>query len=527
VSKNSITVTTWAEFESLLQLNMPSTHQRKAAASSAMPSANLATDSSNGVADLMGVQCRDGERTKHALRLAGALVADGADLQTCVAHCNEWNSRNIDVLDADKIESICKSIFDADVRNHPERHSASSANDPLFDLNDGRIDRYLASAPPPRRWLLQDLIVIGKAGAVVAPGGFSKSQLLLQLSVTIVTGIDLAGYWSAGETGGVLVLCAEDDQEEIHRRIHTIKQRLQADGHGIALAVLPGSLFIFSTIGVDTLFTKAGPNGNVAQTTTLHRLVALAKQIENLKLIVVDPVSRFRGGEENSNEDATRFVEALETIAKLTGASVLAAHHASKASYGVEANQGASRGASALTDGLRWQMNLNPPTDKQAEGLGVTKAEMGKYVVATVTKSNYSAIPAPVILERQTGGYLQAVTASQAQSAVHFSAVSRVLDLISKAPKPMTARQLEVEYGGVSNAAGLAKQRLREILKFAAEKGWLIGGDRKSLALTAAGAEFLRMMPPKESKTPTGDAPKADAMRRAEHSRRKKSEQNQ
>lgn len=471
------------------------------AAATQSKSTAAATTSFTGasLAELMNRVCRDGERTDHVWRLGGALIASGLGLGQTIAQCKIWNSGNIDKWPDDKIESTCMAIWARDTHKHPERHLAEAANEPLFDLSAGRIDRFLASPPPPRRWLLEGLIVVGKAGAVVAPGGFSKSQWLLQLGVSVATSIDLAGHWKAGETGGVLVLCAEDDYEEIHRRIHTIQQRLQAEGHGAALAALPDRLFIFSTIGVDTLFTKAGMNGSVAQTATLHRVVALAKQVTNLKLIVIDPVSRFRGGEENSNEDATRFVEALENIAKLTGATVLAAHHSNKASYSADANQGASRGASALTDGLRWQMNLNPPTDKQAEGIGVTRTEMRKFVVATVTKSNYSAIPEPVILERQAGGYLQAVTASQAQTAVQFSSVLRVLDLISKASKPMTARHLEVEHGGVHNASGLAKQRLREVLKFAAEKGWLDGGDRKPLALSTAGAEFLRQMPPNES----------------------------
>jgi len=70
------------------------------------------------------------------------------------------------------------------------------------------------------------------------------------------------------------------------------------------LASLQECLYIFSTIGTDTLLTKKGLTGEVSATVTVDRIAALAKQVPDLRLIVIDPGSRFRGGEENSNEDA-------------------------------------------------------------------------------------------------------------------------------------------------------------------------------------------------------------------------------
>jgi RecA-family ATPase len=64
----------------------------------------------------------------------------------------------------------------------------------------------------------------------------------------------------------------------------------------------------------------------------VDRLVLAAQQIPNLKLIVIDPASRFRGGDENASQDVTRFVEAVERVAQATGAAVLIIHHANKGS---------------------------------------------------------------------------------------------------------------------------------------------------------------------------------------------------
>ena len=364
---------------------------------------------------LMQRSCKDGERTPHLLQLAGSLLANGFGLEECREHCHLWNKNNQPPLIDDKIDTTCASVHTLDQRNHPDRYQHLLKDEPLFELEKGRIDRYLSSTPPPRRWLLKDLVVLGKVGAVVAPGGSSKSQWMLQLGVSVATGIPLADHWEVGETGSVLVFFAEDDNDEIHRRLHRIQSHLTMAGHGKALAPLKERLFIFSTIGTDTLLTKNGNTGEVSATVTVNRIAAMARELPDLRLIVIDPCSRFRGGEENSNEDATRFVEALETLAQQTGATVMLAHHANKNSTSNgDVSQGASRGASALTDGLRWQMNMNRPTDAQATAFGLAKEALGSFVAATVTKTNYSAIPAPVLLERGPDGYLSAVNATQA-----------------------------------------------------------------------------------------------------------------
>ena len=520
MSNTPQTVMSWQEIEGLLGLTLPPKRRHGAAPSRQTTRPNSVAQHLRAAQDLMLVKCADGERTQHALRLAGALIAEGADLDTCKTLCNEWNGRNIEPLDTTKIDAICESIFSADLRNHPERHLSLSANDPLFDLNDGRIGRYLACAPPARRWLLDGLVVMGKAGAIVAPGGYSKSQWLLQLAVTVATGIDLAEYWKAGETGTVIYFAAEDDHDEIHRRLDRIQLRLTQEGKANVLAALQANLFVFSTVGFDTRMTKRTISGEVCQTEIVPRIVAQARQVEDLKLIIIDPISRFRGGEENSNEDATRFVEAMESIAQQTGASVLAAHHAGKASYGAEANQGASRGASALTDGLRWQMNLNPVTDKQGDQLGINKGELRRYVTATVTKTNYSAFPKPVMLERQEGGYLCAVTANHAQKQAATKAIVRLVRRVHEAPKPMTARQLELQWAGLGRGLGMSTQRLRDLLKAAIEGGFVQGETRKPLSVTPMGAAMLRDMP---ERTASPD----DAMQHVKAKRREKVSKNQ
>ena len=482
------------------------------------PAAGPYSTQATNLATLMQRRCKDGERTGHLTTLAGTLLANQFSEAECISRCLLWNSQNIEPLDSDKVMSTCKSIIATDQRNHPERYPALLASTPLFDLQQGRIDKYLSTPPPQRRWLLKDLVVLGKVGAVIAPGGSSKSQWMLQLGVSVATGIALAGHWEVGETGAVIVFFAEDDDDEIHRRLHRIQSHLKMAGHGNALAPLKDRLFIFSTIGTDTLLTKKGNTGEVSATITVDRIAALARQVPDLRLIVIDPGSRFRGGEENSNEDATRFVEALEKLAQQTGATVMLAHHANKLSASTgDVSQGASRGASALTDGLRWQMNLNRPTETQAASLHLPREALGNYVAATVTKTNYSAIPEPVLLERGQDGYLSAVNAAQAQHNAQQMAIVSILKVLRDQAAPISARTLEERHGGIKNGLKMSKQRVRELVRLACERGYLSGGERKPLLISALGADWLRCSPDTA----------ADALRRSKAPPRKKSQTNQ
>ena len=432
------------------------------------------------------------------------MLSRGYRFDEVLSQCHAWNANNNPPLDDDKIDSTCESIASSDQRNHPERYSALQTATPLFDLAEGRIDAYLSTPPAPRRWLINGLVVLGKVGAVVAPGGSSKSQWMLQLGVSVATGIPLAGYWSVGERGGVLALFAEDDKEEIGRRLHRINGQLTLEGYANDLSKLKESLYVFSTIGTDTLLTQKRPAGEAARTTVVDRIVELANQVPDLRLILIDPISRFRGGEENSNEDATRFVEALEVLAQKTGATVIVAHHANKSStFNGDVSQGASRGASALTDGLRLQINLNRPSDSQLSKYGLPKDEGSRYVVTTVTKSNYSAIPAPALLERCEGGYLSAVNAAAAQQKAQNDAISAVLVVLAGQIKPISARILEERFGGVHGKLQMSKQQIRAAVARATDVGLIEGGQRKPLKLTAKGAVLAQSSLPTPAVAPT------------------------
>ena len=449
--------------------------------------------------------CSDGQRTAHLTGLAGSYIARGFNVDQVIEHCLLWNERNTPPLDPDKVISTCHSIGASDARNHPNRNhsqaftplqAAMTPPVPWFDIADARIDGYLLVPPPPMRWVLNGFLPLGIVAALVAQGGVGKSQLLMQLAYSLATGIALAGQWPVGETGSVLMLCAEDSGDEIHRRVHRIHKQLGSGLSPAMQAKLKDNFLIRSMTGIDVLLTQAMKNGEIVRTQLVEQLLLTAQQAKNLKLIIIDPAARFRGGDENSNPHATRFVQVLEYLALTTGATVLIAHHTGKgATNSKETNQDASRGASALTDGIRWQMALTSLTSSSKRYKGLPPNARHRYMVAKLVKTNYTAPQPEVLLFRGDDGYLQVIADPSATTPKFIQDKLdqlSVLRILQNDPKGLTARQLETRHGGLAKDLKISEKALRELVTNARFEGLVDGDKGRPLTLTEKAVEFLK-----------------------------------
>lgn len=414
-------------------------------------------------------ECQDGERTEHLVRLVGMWIGRSYQINDVIALALAWNSRNKPPLDEMKVTTTCYSILATHERKHGVENHPSEEIRPLFSIKAYSAGRFLDKEPPPRRWLFIDILPSGKVAIIVAPGGTGKSNLLLQAGVSVATGIALLGIWKVGEVGGVLMLLAEDDEDEIHRRVDNII-RQQGLFHQPGLVdALRKNLIVKSMVAESNLMTETNITREVVITKYVECLIATAKQIPNLKLIIFDPASRFRGGDENSAQDTTRFVEAIERVAKATGATVLFAHHTNKgSSQAAEASQNASRGSSALTDGVRWQMNLAVMTKEESANYAITSDDRHNYLTAAITKNNYAAPQPVIVLKRGDGGFLQHVELTSKREQKTQDVKSKIVELVAeeaKARRFYSKTSFEAEFGGTEGPLGIGKVAVRNALK--------------------------------------------------------------
>lgn len=289
-----------------------------------------------------------------------------------------WNK--IDPPPEPEFSDNASSQFDYD------NHATNDEVMPLFTPDQAAISDFINQEPPKRLYLLQDCLPLGKVGTIIGQGGTSKSTLALQLSIAIATGSDPCdGAWHTVTTGQVLCLMAEDDTDELHRRVNHFCKGLSNE----QMALLMKNLFVKSMVAMDNLITKKQPSGEVTTGDYLERLLMTVTQFNDLKMIVIDPVSRFRGGDENTAQDATRFVEAVEQLAQITGATVLVIHHANKASTSNGASQNSARGSSAFIDGIRWAMEVRTMSEQEYKDFKINDLSRHHYMSARVVKNNY------------------------------------------------------------------------------------------------------------------------------------------
>jgi hypothetical protein len=175
-------------------------------------------------------------------------------------------------------------------------------------------------------WIVDGIVPEGLSAVIGSPGS-GKSFLTLDVAMSVATGMDWHGH--PVHRGGVIYVCAEGESG-IARRL-----RAWQSHHKVS--------------ATDFWMCK------VVQLVEPEELNALIRAIEvvvpNPQLVVIDTLARSMVGlEENSQRDMGLVIAAADRIRHETGASVVFAHHTSKA--------GGQRGSSALHGALDMMSEL-------------------------------------------------------------------------------------------------------------------------------------------------------------------------
>lgn len=273
----------------------------------------------------------------------------------------------------------------------------------------------LSTTPPPPDEVLQGLPV-GAVGALVAPGGIGKTMLLLSICLALAAGrrCPLA---SQGTPKGprkpapVVLVLAEETVEEMHRRLHHVVDAEVRNAKGVATArerselagLLEENLRVYPLAGRGRLMFGGDDDEQAVK--------SLDESVGGARLVVLDPLRQFHAGDENDSASMTSLVQTLQSIASRHRCAVLISHHTSKsASMGGTGDQaGASRGSGALTDALRWQMNLSRLDVELGKRYAISPSQLGQYVRADLSKANYVAPQPALVFRREAGGVLKAL----------------------------------------------------------------------------------------------------------------------
>jgi RecA-family ATPase len=173
---------------------------------------------------------------------------------------------------------------------------------------------------PERRWIAADLIPEGNVTMLGGDGGLGKSTLALQLMAASALGKPWLGV--PVQSGVSLGIFCEDDRDELHRRLAAVLRHYGADFTDIADAIR-----LSCRVDQDNLLLEFPSQWEAGQTTALYTRIRQAAIDAGAKLVVLDSLHDFFGGNENSRQHARQFIGQLRSIAmEIEGAVVLTAH---------------------------------------------------------------------------------------------------------------------------------------------------------------------------------------------------------
>jgi RecA-family ATPase len=250
----------------------------------------------------------------------------------------------------------------------------------------------LAGLPvPEREWLVPDLVPMSKVTLLGGDGGTGKSLLALQLAVAAA-----ARSW-IGQTvrpGPAMFLSAEDDRDELHRRLSDVTR-----AESIDMASLD-RLQVASLAGADALLAHVDRASGLIVPAPLCGELDAAMAAARPALVVLDTLADLFPGNENDRAAARQFIGLLAGLALRHECAVVLLAHPSLS--GLASGRGTS-GSTAWNNSVRSRLYLERVTLE--EGGTMVEPDPDARVLRGM-KSNYARAGAEILLTWRDGVFV-------------------------------------------------------------------------------------------------------------------------
>lgn len=292
----------------------------------------------------------------------------------------------------------------------------------------------LAGTPVPERdWIVPGMVPVGAVTTLGGDGGTGKSLLALQLAVAMATG----RRWldRMPDAGNVLYISAEDERDELHRRLHDITQ-----AEGLHLSDLE-RLSIRSLAGESALLTVSDARNGLQSATPLYdEIVDHAGEI-GANLVVLDTLADLYPGNENDRSQAVQFLGYLRSIAvRLPRAAVLLLAHPSLS--GLQSGTGNS-GSTAWNNSVRSRLYFRRVVEDGGHEPDPDRRILG------IMKANYGRIGEEIECKWARGAFIAMVETSIDRAAMADRAKSVFIQLLAEC----NAAKIRVNHQGGQNYA--------------------------------------------------------------------------
>jgi RecA-family ATPase len=254
------------------------------------------------------------------------------------------------------------------------------------------------TAAPEREWVIRDRVPLKNVTLLSGEGGVGKSVISLHLAVATALGRD---WLNAQATPGpALVLCCEDDADELHRRLDRIVEHFRAT-FGATYADLR-DMHLLSFAGQDAVLAAPNRDGLVQATKLFRRINEAACDLRP-RLIVLDNSADVFAGNENDRGQVRQFVTLLRHLAISANGGLLLTSHPSLT--GIATGTGLS-GSTAWNASVRSRLYLRRATTEKDE------EPDPELRVLEVMKANYGPVGEMVTVRWNDGLFLPVTRAT-------------------------------------------------------------------------------------------------------------------
>jgi len=260
--------------------------------------------------------------------------------------------------------------------------SPQAEQEPLFTSADTLKERELV----PLNWLINSMIPSGTVTLLSGDGGSGKSLLALNLAISVASGGKLKWLNYTPEQGSALYIGAEDDMNEIHRRIN----RMTMNNFDLAYADL-ADLHIASLANRDALLSIVDPKTNTLYPSPLYQQIVTKVDAERPSLVVLDTLADLFPANENDRASARQFIGQLRKMAVDFDTTVVLLSHPSLS--GMASGSGTS-GNTAWSNSVRSRLYMQRiqedgyEADKTARKLTVMKSNYGETGIEILMNYN-------------------------------------------------------------------------------------------------------------------------------------------
>ena len=217
------------------------------------------------------------------------------------------------------------------------------------------IDKYFVGKAPEQKFLIGDTIPLGVPCVFAAAGDSGKGMMTLDLAMKVASGASMQSSFGGlvAEHGDVILITAEDDKDEMHRRISRLDPSKYRESYEHKLRILP----LPNLGGVFPIMQKFDNSYLMGE--EFSRIYDQMLEMNTLKLIIIDPMASFVHADVNADPAAgAAFMSLLAQMATETGATVMVNHHMAKIRDNdpvttPEQARNLIRGTSAIVDGVR------------------------------------------------------------------------------------------------------------------------------------------------------------------------------